>query len=517
MQAVRQRAHRLVAVVADRGDRHRKWGQRLRPDDAPVVVVLLDRGRHHPGHPDAVAAHLEHLRLTVGGEISCAQRLRVQVPQCEHVADLDAADDVERAAAVRRRVADDDVADVGDGVGLAAVAAEVHAAQVEVGLVGAADEVAHRRDRPVDDERHLARDADWPEIAGPAAGGRDDLGVARPPPAVHPRQLADLHLVAHVVAAHEQHVHAPVRPRHQALDRARERQAEELRHLLARRLVRCGDLRHRLLRRRTRLVRRKRLRLLDVGRVVGAVAVRDRVLAGVREHLELVRLVAADRAGVGLDRAEREPHAREDAHVGVVHRLVRAQHARLVGIERIRVLHDELARAHHAEARPDLVAELGLDLVEVDRQLPVAADLPAHDVGDHLLVRGADDEVALVPVFEPQHVGPHLLPAPGLLPQLGRLHDGHQHLEGARAVHLFAHDLLRAAQREEAERHPRVQAGAELPYHAGAQHQPDAGDVGFRRGFLQGGEVELRRAHRAVFARENGIVPDRPPARQTSA
>jgi hypothetical protein len=47
----------------------------------------------------------------------------------------------------------------------------------------------------------------------------------------------------------------------------------------------------------------------------------------------------------------------------------RRRRARLVGVERVRVHHDELATAHQAEARADLVAELVLDLVAVDRQL----------------------------------------------------------------------------------------------------------------------------------------------------
>ena len=42
------------------------------------------------------------------------------VPSCEHMADLDAADDFQRALAVGRRVAGDDVADVGDEIRLAA-------------------------------------------------------------------------------------------------------------------------------------------------------------------------------------------------------------------------------------------------------------------------------------------------------------------------------------------------------------------------------------------------------------
>ena len=70
------------------------------------------------------------------------------------MADLDAALDRQHALAVGRRIALDDVADVGHEVGLGQVAAPVDAGEVEVGLVGAADEVAHRRDGAVGD--HLA-------------------------------------------------------------------------------------------------------------------------------------------------------------------------------------------------------------------------------------------------------------------------------------------------------------------------------------------------------------------------
>ncbi len=188
-------------------------------------------------------------------------------------------------------------------------------------------------------------------------------------------------------------------------------------------------------------------------------------------------------------------HAREDARVRVVHLPVARHHAGVVDVEAVRVLHDELARAHHAEAGPDLVAELGLDLVEVDRHLPVAADFLAHDVGDHFLVRRTHDEVPLVAVFEAQHVGAHLREAPRFLPQLRRLDDGHHELDGPCAVHLLANDLLDLAQRDEAERHPRVEAAAQLLDHARAKHQLLADDVGLGGGFLLGREVELGYAH----------------------
>ena len=82
---------------------------------------------------------------------------------------------------------------------------------------------------------------------------------------------------------------------------------------------------------------------------------------------------AADGAGVGLDRRVVEPAALEDARSRRRASPRSSRRAlRGVGVEGVGVLHEELAAAHEAEARPDLVAELGLDLVEVERQLAVA-------------------------------------------------------------------------------------------------------------------------------------------------
>jgi len=71
-------------------------------------------------------------------------------------------------------------------------------------------------------------------------------------------------------------------------------------------------------------------------------------------------------------------------------------------VEGIGVLHQELAGSHDAESGPNLVAEFELDLIEIDRQLLVAAQFPPRDVGDHFLVRGAVGEVARMPVLEAQ-------------------------------------------------------------------------------------------------------------------
>ena len=56
--------------------------------------------------------------------------------------------------------------------------------------------------------------------------------------------------------------------------------------------------------------------------------------------------------------------------VGLVHLLVAQIGTCLVRIKAVGILHDELPAPHHAETGPDLVAKLGLDLIEVFGKLP---------------------------------------------------------------------------------------------------------------------------------------------------
>ncbi len=129
------------------------------------------------------------------------------------------------------------------------------------------------------------------------------------------------------------------------------------------------------------------------------------------------------------------------------------------------------------------------------RQLPVAANLAPHDVGDHFFVRRADDELAAMAILEAQQFGTILLPAAGLLPQFGRLHGGHEQLNGAGAIHLFAHDALDLAHHAQTHWHPRIDAGGEASDHAGTQHQLVADDFRVGGGFLKGGDKKLTGAH----------------------
>ena len=179
---------------------------------------------------------------------------------------------------------------------------------------------------------------------------------------------------------------------------------------------------------------------------------RDGIFAVIGEDVELLRLAAADGPGIGIDHAVVEPEPLRTC--GSRRRASRGTNVRAPR-RRGRtnsVLHDELARAHHPEAWADLVAELRLDLIEVDWQLPVAAHLAPGDVGDDFLMGRADAEIAFVPVFQAQQLRTEVAPSPGLLPELGRLDGGHQDFLGAGRVHLLANDGFDLSEHPHAER-----------------------------------------------------------------
>ena len=123
---------------------------------------------------------------------------------------------------------------------------------------------------------------------------------------------------------------------------------------------------------------------LDVGGVAGRQ--RHLVLARRAGRHVLVGAGAAHHPDVGLDPVPAQPAAVEDALVGAGLQLVGARQALLVAVEGVGVLHRELAGAQHAGPRPRLVALLGLDVEEHQRQVAVGAHLARDVVGDRLLV-----------------------------------------------------------------------------------------------------------------------------------
>ena len=99
--------------------------------------------------------------------------------------------------------------------------------------------------------------------------------------------------------------------------------------------------------------------------------------------------------GVRLDLVELEAAARVDAVVGLLVQGVALVEAGLVAVERVGVLHRELAGAQDAALGPRLVALLDLDVVPDLRQVAIAADRLRGVQRDDLLVRDREHEVAV--------------------------------------------------------------------------------------------------------------------------
>ena len=437
------------------------------------------------------------------------------------MADLDAALDRQHAAPVGRGIAGDHIAQVGHHIRLGQVAPPVHACQVMALGIGAAHPVGHQRHLAVGHHLDRPLQADRAQVAGRRAKVRLNLGHGGKAKAgVQPRHLGGLDLVHVVVAAQQQQPdlglgHGTLRVQlvggqHQRLDGARQRQAQQFGHFGAGGLAGRGRVRQGLRGRRARACRRQRLGLLHVGGVVAAGAVDDGVFAGGGDDLEFLAQIAADGPGIGRHRAVAQAKAVKDGAVGARHGLIAPFGARFVAVEAVGVLHDEFAPAHQAKARAALVAELGLDLVEVLGQLLVAAQVLPRDVGHGFFAGRLHDEIALVPIPHAQQLGAHGLKAAALGPQLARLDHRHHAFDGAGAVHLLAHDGLDLADHAQAHGHVGVDAGAQLLDHAGARHELVTDDFGVGGRFFQGADVELGGFHGGLAPsarRASGFVP----------
>ena len=165
-------------------------------------------------------------------------------------------------------------------------------------------------------------------------------------------------------------------------------------------------------------------------------------LAGIGEDDEFVAEIAADRPGVGAHRDRLQPHAVEGPQIGDEHLVVGVPRAGRVEIEAVGVLHQKLAPAHDAKARPDLVTEFPLDVVEQFRQIAIALDRGADDFGYLFFVGRAVQHLAVVAVADAQHLLAVIVIAPALAPQLGGLDRRHQDFLGTGAVLLLADDRL---------------------------------------------------------------------------
>ena len=138
---------------------------------------------------------------------------------------------------------------------------------------------------------------------------------------------------------------------------------------------------------------------LEIRGEVTVLARDQRVLARARRSEEVERLAATHHPRLGLDPDRVDPAALEDPLVSAAMRLESDVEARLVTVERVRVLHDELPDTQQPSAGPRLVPLLHREVVEDLRELAVALELTRVE-GERLLVRQRQDEVATVPVLQ---------------------------------------------------------------------------------------------------------------------
>jgi hypothetical protein len=251
-----------------------------------------------------------------------------------------------------------------------------------------------------------------------------------------------------------------------------------------------GDFLHR----QRRLGRRGRLAEgghLAVGRVAAGGAEQQRVLAGRGHRHELHRRAAPHHPHVGADLDGLQAAALEDAVVGPAVGLELLIQPRVVGVQRVGVLHGELAHPDQAAARAGLVAELGLQVVDQLRQLTPGADLAAGQVGHHLLVGHGQGHVAAGAVAPVDQLRVGRVPAAGLLPQIGRVNHRHSDLLAADGVHLLANNGLDLVHAAAGQRQVGVDAGAQRLDEAGAQQQLVAGQLGVGRRVTEGLEKSV--------------------------
>ena len=457
-----------------------------------LVVVLLHDGSKRAGHAHAVATHDKRLLLAVLVHKGGAHGLGILGAQLEHLGDLDAAGSRERLAAVRAGIAGYDGDQVGPLID-SKIALGAGTGKVIIDLVGAAGPllglaqalVAHQTDalgQVNRSDKALVQTVGLELLVGhhAIALAKDMLGLA---------------VIELVVARDNGHdwLALGVNQR-QRLTRTVLGEAEELGDGLDGAHTRSLDLGKRAV---AGALGHNDLGAcsLVIGSKAAIVTVDERGLAGVGQSHVLDRGVAADLARVGDNGQSLDVAALADVGVGLLHLVVLLLQTLLSGREAVGVLHDKLAAAHQAKAGTELIAELILNVVQVDGQLLIGAQLVAHQSRDGLLVGGAQHKLATMTVVKAHELLAIGIDAAGLTPQLGIDHNGHHELLGAGGVHLVAHDILDLTNRAPSERQIGIETGGLLADHTGTKQQTMACELGVGRILFKRRRIELRHIH----------------------
>ena len=175
----------------------------------------------------------------------------------------------------------------------------------------------------------------------------------------------------------------------------------------------------------------------------------------------------------------------------------------------VSIFHQELARPQNAEPGTLFIPKLGLDLVDRQRHLTMAAEMPGHQVRDDFFMRRAESEVnipiATSDIEVDQHISERFFP-PCPLEQVNRLQRRHQNFQRPGRIHFLSHDRLGLFQGTNPQRQVGVGTRHQLANKTGTQHQLMTGNFCIRRDFFHRRDKCLRPAHgRLLISRESGF------------
>ena len=216
------------------------------------------------------------------------------------------------------------------------------------------------------------------------------------------------------------------------------------------------------------------------------------VLADLHRGQELLGFEASHRACHGVHRHIIEVETLEDALIGAALVHVGLDETFLVKRKGVGVLHNEFAATNQAGTRTELVAILGLNLVQGNRQILVRGIQVLDQQSEHLLMGRRQQVIGLMAVLQAEDVVAVFLPAVGGLIRLAWQQAGEVHFLGVDGGHFLADDVLDLVQHVQPQRQPGPDAGGRLAQVAGTLQQLVGYHIGVGGVFAQRAQKHSR-------------------------
>ncbi len=225
------------------------------------------------------------------------------------------------------------------------------------------------------------------------------------------------------------------------------------------------------------------------------VAQDERILTNRSQVHVLVRQFTAHHAGIRFDGDHVQSATAVYVEICLVMVAVLPIQSIPIGIQAVAVFHGELAHADQSGARSGVIPPLGLDVIDQSRQLLVGLDFAPHQVSHNFFMGHRQHHIVIVLVLETPHLGADLVPAPGLLPQVGGMDNRHADLLPADLVHLIPQDGFDLHHRAPGKVQVREDACPERSDESSAHEQLVADNFRLGGGLPQGLTKKLRKLH----------------------